>query len=495
MISQKSTRQKTAGFPQPRRAGFTLIELLVVILIILLVSAVTLPVVIPAMSHRQVSEGARILQAALAGARDSALRTGAPSGIRLLPDPAFPLVYLNNPANPTLVGTIDPTQPLAANRIIPIEAAPEYSEGAVNLAGGGVTLNIPYPAINGGGLYPVLNNSTATANVLMVEESVIYLKGAQVVLNEPTSWFWNIRVGDKIQINGAGLWYTVVGPMVITPQPVQIGGVTYSNTEMFVNVGPPGSPTGWSQVQAGLTVSPEFLFLVNGVDDNKNGLIDEGFNGINDNPLNDNFIDDLSEWEAESWSSAVLVAGVLNQQYTIQRRPAPASNSRETALPTNVVVDLTTWNYNFQERSQFPPGVISPYTGYVDILVYPNGTVVPTTIFSTPASFNMAGAFFHFWLAERSDVVAPIVPANGTTPPYLPIGTVSPVLDASAIPPAFPRIQGEYRLVTLFTRTGQVSTNDDVQFDNPISPNFANGVSYNPNYPFLAAQHGARSGQ
>ncbi len=48
------------------------------ILIILLVSAVTLPVVIPAVRHRQVSEAARILQASLAGALDSALRTGAP---------------------------------------------------------------------------------------------------------------------------------------------------------------------------------------------------------------------------------------------------------------------------------------------------------------------------------------------------------------------------------------------------------------------------------
>ena len=58
------------------------------------------------------------------------------------------------------------------------------------------------------------------------------------------------------------------------------------------------------------------------------------------------------------------------------------------------------------ERSQFPLGVINPYTGYVDILLYPNGSVVPTTIYSTPSSFGMSGAFFHFWLAERSDVVA-----------------------------------------------------------------------------------------
>jgi prepilin-type N-terminal cleavage/methylation domain-containing protein len=60
-----------------RRRGFTLIELLVVILIILLVSAVTLPTVIPAITHRQVSEAARIFQGALAGARDTAINNNA----------------------------------------------------------------------------------------------------------------------------------------------------------------------------------------------------------------------------------------------------------------------------------------------------------------------------------------------------------------------------------------------------------------------------------
>ncbi len=409
-----------------------------------------------------------------------------------MPDPAFPLTYSNAPD--FTFGTILANLPLAANRIIPIEAAPEYSEGAVNIAGGGITLNIPYPAINGGGNYPVLNNVTALGgNCLMVEESVVYLQAGQILLNEPTTWYWNIRVGDKIQLNGAGLWYTVVGPMVITPQSTTIGGVTYANPELYVNVGPPGTQSPWGQVQAGVPVSPEFLFLVNGVDDNQNGIIDEGFNGINDNPLNGNYVDDLSEWEAESWSSSALAAGVLNLPYTIQRRPAPATNGRETALPTNVVVDLTTWNYAYQERSQFPPGVLNPYTGYVDILVYPNGTVVPTTIYSTPASFNMAGSFFQFWLAERSDVVAPIVPGNNTSPPYLPIGNIPQNLTLTTNPYTGPQIQGEYRVVTLFTRTGQVLTNDNVQFDNPLNP--ANGVRYNPNFPFLAAQQGARSGK
>ena len=47
------------------KRGFTLIELLAVVTIIVIVSAVALPTVIPALSHRQVGEAARILQGAL----------------------------------------------------------------------------------------------------------------------------------------------------------------------------------------------------------------------------------------------------------------------------------------------------------------------------------------------------------------------------------------------------------------------------------------------
>ena len=491
------------------RRGFTLIELLVVILIILLVSAVALPVVLPALSHRQVSEAARMLQAALAGARDSALKNGTPSGIRLLPDPAFPLIY--NPAT----GQIDPTQPFAANRIIPIESAPEYTEGMLSVQlDTGFVLNIPYPAINGGpGFnYPFgMGNNIVTANghqVLMVKEQVLYAdknNPQQTDINSPTSWFWNIRVGDKLQINGTGLWYTVVGPMVVPPQGATINGVFMGNSESFVNAGAPGTQSPFSDLQGpnNTTVYPEFLFLVNGLDDNNNGWIDEDYDGVDNNFCTSNqnnathYADEIAEWEQEAWPASFIGQGVpANLPYTIQRRPAPVSNSREISLPTNVVIDLTTWGnpalgLGSQERSQIPLGVINSFTGYVDVLLYPNGTVVPTTQYSTPSSFGMSSAFFHFWLAERADVAAPT--ATATQQHYLPIGNIVQT-QANGVPYGGPTLKGEYRIVTLFTRTGQITSNDDPQFDNPANP--VNGPNtYNPLYPFLPTQQGTKGGR
>jgi len=476
-----------------RRGGFTLIELLVVIAIILIVSAVALPVVLPALRHRQVSEGARILQGALVGARDTAIHGNAPSGIRLLPDPAFPVRYIQiTLPNGTVQTRIDPAQPLAANRIIPIESAPEYSEGlVVPVTSNNAALNLrPYPC-------------------LMIAECVVNSTNLPGLPNAPTSWFWNIRVGDKIQLNGAGIWYTVVGPMVIPPDGTTLNGVFYANPELFVNIGPPGLQSPLNLIQgppnALTSVFPEFLFLVNGQDDNNNGWIDEGFDGVDNN--NNGFIDEsvggpsgFGEWEIETWQGTLAGTPVQDQSYTIQRRPTPTTNAREVSLPSNVVIDLTTWafpyptqaNPNFTpslERSRLPVNI---YNGYVDILVYPNGTVVPTTIYSTPASVGLSGSFLHFWLAERSDVVAPPAYPPTTLPPYLPIGNIQQTLASTPYPG--PRIQGEYRLLTVFTRTGQLTTADDVQFDNPAYEQ-VNGFTYNPNYPFLAAQQGIRGGR
>jgi hypothetical protein len=164
-----------------------------------------------------------------------------------------------------------------------------------------------------------------------------------------------------------------------------------------------------------------------------------------------------------------------------------------------VVIDLTTsWGsftvgtgktattiQDTYERSRVG-SALNTTTGTVDIVVNPDGTIVPTTLYSSPASFGMGGAFIHLWLVERSDLLAP--DTNQTSAPYLP-------LPQGMTPTRFvggAELKGEYRLVTLFSRTGQISTNDTVPFDNPVTP--LNGSTYNTNLPYTAAQQGIRGG-
>ena len=155
---------------------------------------------------------------------------------------------------------------------------------------------LPFTAASGYIYYPSGKNPVtgSTVSVLMVEECPVDPKSG--LANEPTSWSWNIRVGDKIRINNSGQSYTVVGPMA---QP---------NPELFVNDGPAGSST---QLYRSYNNSAppyfhvEYLFLVNGLDDDNNGFVDDGWDGV-DNNLN-GIIDDVAEWtEAEKWSGCSL---------------------------------------------------------------------------------------------------------------------------------------------------------------------------------------------
>ena len=73
--------------------------------------------------------------------------------------------------------------------------------------------------------------------------------------------------------------------MVIPAAGATVNNVFYANNELFVNAGPPGqaSPLIMTQGTNNAKVNPEYLFLVNGQDDNNNGWIDEGFDGVDNN--------------------------------------------------------------------------------------------------------------------------------------------------------------------------------------------------------------------
>jgi prepilin-type N-terminal cleavage/methylation domain-containing protein len=466
------------------RAGFTLVELLVVLVIVSIIAAVTLPVVIPAISHRQVSESARIIQGGLVAARDAALRSNSLHGIRFLPDPTY------NGVDPT-TGLIDPFRTLASNRFIPIEQPPGYSEGKV------FAQNAFYDPVNWENI-PLLAPGMpalpfySDRRVLLLVQAVYAQDGT---LEPPTSWYWNVRVGDKVRIRDQGRLYTVVGPME--------SGPSDGNPEMFVNIGSYsgtlrlGDPFGGSGYYY-----PEVLFLTDGIDRDNDGHVDNGWDGVDNDGRNGP--DDFWEWsEYEAWPLELHVNGTIGSptngvSYQIIRQPVPSPGARETILPDSVVVDLTGWALTEPERSRLP---VDPLSGTVDILLDPSGRVVPTTRYSTPASFGMNRSFYHIWVAERSDlaelrtttsggntVAAPLLAApNPAFYLPMPLG-MNRESDPNGVNsydllvnsnPTLPYLRGEMRLLTLSTRTGNMITTDRPIFS----------VS-NPGQPYHAPQLG-----
>jgi prepilin-type N-terminal cleavage/methylation domain-containing protein len=484
------------------RRGFTLVELLVVVLIVVLVSAATLPVVIPAITHRQVSEAARILQASIAGARDAAIRTNAPRGIRLLPDPAFP--------GPS---------PLAANRMISIEAAPDYTSGMV-------TINPPATPT----LVDPISGNSFPVTMLRIHESIFDANGLP---NEPTSWYWNIRQGDRIRLDDSGRYYTVVGPM--------LNGIGSGNSERYINFGAPGYVDDGSSNSVQNNPDPlsarhypEYLIVVNGQDDNGNGWVDEAFDGIDNDGdgvidpgfdgINNNLAyNNAGEYEPEKFignqfATITTATPLANQKYTIFRRPMVSESAREVALPQGVVIDLTTWNAatavtingtpagGLPERSRLP---VDPYTYYVDILLSPNGQVLLGGAGQGTSGGGGANSpvssmpFYHFWLSEREDVYDTLWTSNSApntgTPNFLPYA--NPYLASNPrlpyllpmpqgtpfYPPPntnLPFLKGDRRLVTLFVKSGLVVTNEVETFDGS-----------DINLPYYQPQLGTRQSQ
>jgi prepilin-type N-terminal cleavage/methylation domain-containing protein len=529
----------------PRSGGFTLVELLVVILIVLIVSAVALPVVLPALSNRQVNEAARLVQSALAGAKDAAIRANERRGIRLIPDQTLTTAPFTDSSNVFHPGV------LTYSRLVPIEPGPDYIDGSVSIIydapGNPFTstyysrypslppnqsANLPYPS---GGPQPLGSNSFAAVGVpvpkgrvLRIEEcrfTVINYNSATgptanpiPIPNARTNWWWNIRIGDKIQINGTGRAYTVVGPLLVFPQNP---ATPNQNPELFVNDGPPGTTSSLFRNYPGVPkqVDVEFLYVVNGQDDDGDGYIDDGYDGVDndyDNPLVKD-IDDVThhfdgsgnllligEWETEQWVGSLQVmnnpdnpkiyntvnaAGILtgndpsnpgyNLPYSITRRPVVSPGVRETILPGPVVIDATTWN-STQERSRLP---IDPSSYTVDIMFDPLGQVVPQTLYSSNSSFAITESFYHLWITDRTDVYDP---GAFSTFPTLPLPSGSPNYPPTASASYNPILQTTFlkkdrQLVTLYTKTGQIVTKSIESF---------NGLDVNA--PFYESQLGIR---
>ena len=162
------------------------------------------------------------------------------------------------------------------------------------------------------------------------------------------------------------------------------------NPEMFVNAGQPGTTSPLTTTQVGVAANPEFLFLVNGVDDNSNGWVDEGWDGVDNN--GNNLVDELAEWEPETFLGAWPPPTAAGTQmiYTIQRRPVPTINAREVSLPSDVVIDASSWGLT-NERTRVPNPAFNQFSGIIEIMINPDGSVVPTTIYSSPVFIANGG--------------------------------------------------------------------------------------------------------
>jgi prepilin-type N-terminal cleavage/methylation domain-containing protein len=528
--------------PATHRAAFTLVELLVVLAIIGLVAVATLPVVLGSMQQGAINEAARQLHGELAQARDRAIQANAPRGFRLIPDAYDPtigiLTYshlqaiepapdytdgrLHDLSNAVLTtGNAEPFRPVQPLPPAPgfsqlthfFEFAPgdfRYDDRAIN----GPLCQIPYS-------YAYAPTGFRFRTWSVVAESKYSNVSGVVLPNDPTSWYWNIRQGEKIRIENAGGLHTIAGPI----QPLLVASQVV-NPERFVNF---GQPTAYQSYPGNAVY--EFLIVLDGIDNDGDGFTDEQFDGINNdgdfypaghplagrpvidpgfNGIDDNLdgqIDEplemflhfnpdgsviynpfFSEYEPEG----PLTSSQTALRYTINRRPVPTPNSREIALPTGVVIDATTFDSRppfVPERSRVP---VDPYTLFVDILVAPDGKAVQMAANANPAP-PMEFAFYHFWLADADGVNAPFDAAqlqqmgNYRFRLPMPAGTtgdpqINPMTYTQDVyPPGLPTLRGNRRLLSVNTKTGQIATTSVETF-----------ATNNPSRPFQDAQAGSK---
>jgi prepilin-type N-terminal cleavage/methylation domain-containing protein len=331
------------------RRGFTLVELLVVISIILLVSVVALPSIVSGLGDRTLVSSVQALQGSIIAARDGAVLSGSPQGLRLMPSATDPTLF---------------------DRVVPLIVPPDYRNGLVSI----YPSKAYAPAMTGG------------LPCLVLEESPAHWEpsgtGWLFVPNEPTSWYHNIRLGDRISINGSKP-YVVCGPRATISDDLTV------NADPMLLLQTYTAPDGTTTAQA----SPEYLLLVNGIDDAPaDGFVDNGWDGVDNDLLNG--VDDAGEWETEVWTSA---AGV-NLPYLVTRRPVPGKP--QAIVPLLVPVSLAASVVDPTATPPVPTLYVSPLTGSIDLMIRPDGTVDISGPYAAPSGVSLARSMSRFVLSD-----------------------------------------------------------------------------------------------
>jgi len=135
-------------------------------------------------------------------------------------------------------------------------------------------------------------------------------------------------------------------------------------------------------------LAPEFLLLTNGQDDNGDGFVDNGWDGIDNDNLNG--VDDLAEWETEAWG----VPAGANLSYSITRRPVIGTPQNTTKL--HVPISLAASVIDPAATPPVPTLYVNPLTRSVDLMINPNGTVDTSGPYAAPSAVSLRQAYSRF---------------------------------------------------------------------------------------------------
>lgn len=171
----------TRSVPATMRGGFTLVELLVVIFIMLLITAVTIPVIAPAMNNRDVREAARMIDVFINGARTRAKLNGHPYGVMLE----------RMPGQPNGVVTLSYCEQ-------PDAYSGDYQASGIRMLGNGGFGTWVGPLLPSAGGYATQPNSTPSNDPLFWMGDLGWIQATIPGVGLLT----NIAPGDVITING-----------------------------------------------------------------------------------------------------------------------------------------------------------------------------------------------------------------------------------------------------------------------------------------------------
>ena len=372
----------------PHSTGFTLIELMIVVALLILIASMTVSAINLNTNNDKVRAGSRQVQSYLAGARDRAIYSKAPRGVRFLLDPT------NNRTVSSMV-FIAPTDP--------------WTQGTIQLE------RLDIDGTPGADGYNAMTNPNPPVLIVRGFDNALASSGYY-----PTEWVSLYRQGMlkdgariRIPANG-GTWYTV------------------TNTAQLASAGASGSGVG----------SPPRLQLTT------------------------NYI---SAGDTDGNNVAAFQTGP--QTYLLELPPSILPNQDPVLMPKGAVIHLDRCSNNVEQinaatsasgrGNRLPdawrrfPSTATPvadpsgfdYTSTLDVLFSPRGIVIGQAA---------QRGIIHFYVCDQKDAdrdrlywSSPPSYPTVSAPEFLPWTTYAP-------DPTYER--GDKVLLSLFTRTGAVST-------------------------------------